>query len=215
VFGDSVPDWLVRDGSVGFARTDVVLVDAAHEGCDASVARPMWRDRHGDAREIPVACQAWPVSYAPVIEALDRPVDVAVLVVGQAVVIDRLIGDQWVGPCGDMAWYREDIAKRIAYLQANVDEVVLALPAWGGPLSTWFVPDDHLAREGCVRDQLRAAASSAGAGVVDLAGVLCPEGPVGACPPLREADGMHVDPEDAPMVLDWLLDAVLQIKATP
>ena len=92
---------------------------------------------------------------------------------------------------------------------------MLALPAWGGPLSTWFVPDDHLAREGCVRDELRAAASNAAAPVVDLADVLCPEGPAGACPPLREGDGLHVDAEDAPMVLDWLLDAVLEVSATP
>jgi peptidoglycan/LPS O-acetylase OafA/YrhL len=209
VFGDSVPDWLVRDGTVGFSRTDVVVVDAAHEGCDASIARPMWRDREGNARAIPDFCLPWSASYAPVVRTLSQDVDIAVLVLGQAVVIDRLIGDQWVGPCGDMAWYRDDIAKRIAYLDAHVGEVVLALPAWGSPLATWFVPDDHIAREACVRDQLATTARSAGAPVIDLAEVLCPGGPANPCPPLRERDGLHVDPEDAPAVLDWLLDAAL------
>lgn len=137
------------------------------------------------------------------------------LVLGQAVVIDRLIGDQWVQPCGDMAWYRDDIAKRIAYLDAHVGGVVLALPAWGGPLSTFFVPDDHIAREGCVRDQLQTTARAAGASVVDLADVLCPDGPANSCPPLRELDGLHVDPEDAPAVLDWLLDNVLAVAHDP
>ena len=215
VFGDSVPDWLLRDGSVGFARTDVVVVDAAHEGCDASIARPMWRDREGQPREIPDFCQSWSVSYTAVVESLSGPVDIAVLVLGQAVVIDRLIDGQWVQPCGDMAWYRDDISKRIAYLDAHVGEVVLALPAWGGPLSTYFVPDDHISREGCVREQLQTTARAAGASVVDLADVLCPGGPANPCPPLRERDGLHVDPEDAPAVLDWLLDNVLVVAHDP
>jgi len=93
VFGDSVPDWLMRDGSVGFSRTDVVLIDAAHEGCDASVARPPWRDRDGNPQEIPDVCQAWPISYGPVVASIQQPVDIAVLVLGPAVIIDRLVGD--------------------------------------------------------------------------------------------------------------------------
>jgi hypothetical protein len=209
VFGDSVPDWLMRDGSVGFSRTDVVLIDAAHEGCDASVARPPWRDRDGNPQEIPDVCQAWPISYGPVVASIQQPVDIAVLVLGPAVIIDRLIGDQWVGPCDDMAWYRDDISKRIRFLDAHVDRVVLALPSWGGRLVTWFVPDDHFGREACAREQLAATTAAVGVPTVDLAEILCPAGPAGECPPLRERDGMHVDPEDAPAVLDWLLDSVL------
>ncbi len=177
VFGDSVPDWLMRDGSVGFSRTDVVLIDAAHEGCDVSVARPPWRDRDGNPQEIPDFCQAWPVSYGPVVASIQQPVDIAVLVLGPAVIIDRLIGDQWVGPCDDMAWYRDDISKRIRFLDAHVDRVVLALPSWGGRLVTWFVPDDHFGREACAREQLAATAAAVGVPTVDLAEMLCPAGP--------------------------------------
>ena len=41
---------------------------------------------------------------------------------------------------------------------------------------------------------------------IDLADELCPQGPVARCNDDREADGLHIDPEDAPAVLEWLLE---------
>ena len=206
VFGDSVADWLLRQGTVGWDRRDVTLVDAAHEGCDAANRIPAGRDRHGVELVLPDGCEAWPTAYREVVEDQALPVDVAVLVLGQAVTVDRRVGGRWVGPCEDMAWYTDDVAARVAYLRRHVDDVVLVLPAWGGRGATWSLADDHLDRMACIRAELAGLAERLDLPTVDLAEVLCPAGPKGACNDLRHRDGTHVDPEDAPFVLDWLLD---------
>jgi hypothetical protein len=57
-----------------------------------------------------------------------------------------------------------------------------------------------------VRDQLRDVAHRAGVTTIDLADVLCPRGPIQDCLNYRKRDGLHVDPERAAMVLNWMLD---------
>ncbi len=203
IFGDSVADWLLRDASSTFDRSDLVVIDAAAEACDGAVEPPRLRDRHGSELFPPADCRPWTEAYPEVVER--QPVDVAVLVLGQAPLVDRLVDGAWIGPCTDMRWYLRDVEKRMAYMQRHVPNVVLALPAWGGPGATWSLPDDHQLRTACVRDQLSALAGRAGVRTIDLADELCPEGPTSRCNDLRSLDGTHVDPEDAPAVLDWLL----------
>ena len=78
-------------------------------------------------------------------------------------------------------------------------------------------PADHVARTDCVRATLQdAAADVVGDGavdgaevaVVDLADHLCPDGP-GRCRPVRSVDGVHIDPDEAGGVLDWIVQAAL------
>src|SRR5260221_11601728 len=107
-----------------------------------------------------------------------------------------------------MRWYTSDVEARIAFLKQHVPTVLIALPAWGGDRTSWFLPDDHESRYGCVRDQLLAVARQSGITTIDMTSVLCPAGSGGECPAYRERDGLHVDPEDAAMVLDWLLDQI-------
>ena len=210
VFGDSVPDWLVRDAASSYARTDITVVDAAQEACDGAVDAPRLRRRDGKELFPPETCRPWTQSYRDVVEG-ELPVDTAVLVLGQAPLVDRLIGGLWLSPCVDMSWYRTDVEKRIRYLRGEVDHVVLALPSWGGKGATWMLADDHLVREACVRKELAALAERLRVPTVDLADLLCPDGPAGPCNDLRYRDGTHIDPEDAPKVLDWLLDEVLAV----
>lgn len=89
-----------------------------------------------------------------------------------------------------------------------MDDVVLALPSWGGERAAFLAGEEHLERMGCIRSALTAFAAGVGLDVIDLASLLCPDGPGGACNDLRENDGTHIDPEDAPGTLDWVLDAV-------
>jgi len=131
-----------------------------------------------------------------------------VLMVGNRAVVDHEVAGQWVGPCLTLDWYLADLRDRVAWLQAHAEEVVVVLPSWGGRNATFFAPDDHLVRSACVRDAMTALAATAGVSVVDLADLLCPAGPAGECPDLRP-DGLHVRAEDAPAVLEWLLDRVL------
>ncbi|MGH2684515.1 MAG: hypothetical protein ACRDJP_03505, partial [Actinomycetota bacterium] len=210
VFGDSVPDWLLREAAASYDRTDVTVVDAAQEACDGAVDAPRQRGRDGKELYAPDTCRPWSESYPEVVEG-DSAVGTAVLVLGQAPLVDRLINGLWVSPCVDMGWYRTDLEQRIRYLRGHVDDVVLALPSWGGKGITYVLPDDHLLREACVRKELGALADRLGVPTVDLADKLCPDGPDGACNDRRARDGAHVDPEDAPAVLDWLLDEVLAV----
>ena len=211
VFGDSVPDWLLRHSAPTFARQDVLLVDAAHEACDAAADEPEARHRSGTRLEDRDTCRDWHHAYPEVIENADRPVDIALWMYGQAPLVDRLVDGQWVGPCEDMSWYADDVAAQVTYLRTRVEQVQIVLPAWGGDPSTWFFPDDHLQRTACVRAELETVAGRHGAGLLDLADRLCPDGPRGPCPDDLRADGLHVDEEDAPAVLDWLLDEVLDL----
>lgn len=211
IFGDSIADWLLRDASSSFDRDDLIAIDAAMEACDGAVDPPRLRDRHGTELFAPADCRPWIQTYPEVVER--QPVDVAVLVLGQAPIIDRLVDGVWIDPCIDMRWYLHDVGRRVAYMRRHVGDVVLTLPSWGGPGATWSLPDDHQLRTGCVRDQLRALAERIGVRTVDLADMLCPDGPSSRCNDLRSLDGTHVDPEDAPAVLDWLLDRSVRSRA--
>jgi peptidoglycan/LPS O-acetylase OafA/YrhL len=208
IFGDSVPDWLLRDAAASYTRTDVTVIDAAHEACDGVANAPRLRERKGLELFAPVDCRPWTASYPEVVDG-GMPVDIAVLVIGQAPLVDRFVGGAWVSPCTDMSWYAADVEARIAYLRGRVGSVVLALPAWGGHGATWTLPDDHLERESCVRDRLHALAVDLAVPTVDLAEQLCLLGKANPDSPRRERDGVHVDAEDAPEVLYWLLDRAI------
>lgn len=209
LFGDSVADWLVRDAAPTFARTDITLVDAAIEGCDGARSVPAGRGRSGQILPLPNDCAEWSESYARAIEHGAVPVDVAVLMVGYAPMVDRQVGGRWVGPCDTLSWYADDVVARVAYLRDHVDRVVLAVPSWGGRKASFFSTDDHLDRMTCIRTSLLELAARTNLATVDLAELLCPAGPHGECSALREADGAHVDADDAPAVLEWLLDRVI------
>jgi hypothetical protein len=206
VIGDSIPDWLVRDAAPGYTRTDFIVVNDAHEGCDGAINEPMAQGAHGEELQRGPQCQAWPDAYPALVENPAQPVDVAMLMIGQAPVLSHLIGDQWVHPCEDMQWYSSDVEARIHFLKQHVPSVVVVLPSWADNSISWYLPSDHEARYACVRDHLREVAAGAGVTTIDLADILCPEGPDGDCPGYRHRDGMHVDPERASMVLDWMLD---------
>jgi len=206
VFGDSVPAWLLQDAAPTYARTDFVIINVAHEGCDGAPGEPLARGARGEPLERRRECLAWFDEYPFFVENPAQPVDIALLMLGESPVLSHLIDGRWVHPCEDMTWYTTDIAARIDYLTPRVSRVVLALPSWLGNRSSYYFPADHDLRFGCVRDRLLETAVAHGATTIDLATLLCPAGADGDCPDLRERDGMHVDPEDAPMVLNWVLD---------
>jgi hypothetical protein len=208
IFGDSVADWLLRDAAKSYTRTDFTVVNGAHEACDGAINLPLSRDRRGKKLQPPADCQQWPQSYPPIVENPAQPIDTAVLVLGQAPYPDHLFGDQRLGPCDTMGWYTADVTQRIAYLRQHVSQVVLALPSWSGARVTFMMPDDHRARMACIRRALQDMATTAQIPVVDLASLLCPAGPAGECAPYTSDDGVHVNPKDAPLVLNWLLDSL-------
>jgi hypothetical protein len=208
VFGDSIADWLLRDSAFTFSRTDMTLIDAAVEGCDAAIDIPEARGRIGQILPLPADCKEWIDAYPAVVENDALPVDVAVLMVGNAPIVDRFVHGRWIGPCDDLSWYITDLAQRVTYLRQHVDEVVFVLPSWGGRKAAFLSTDDHLARSACIRSAMLDLAGRLDVDTVDLADELCPAGPEGECTDLRERDGTHVDPDDAPTVLGWLLDRI-------
>jgi peptidoglycan/LPS O-acetylase OafA/YrhL len=218
VFGDSVPDWLLRDAASAYKRTDFIVVNEAHEGCDGDPTEPMAQGARGEKLQRGPTCRAWSDLYPAVVENSLQRVDIALLMLGQAPVLSHFIDGQWVHPCDDMRWYSDDVEARIVYMKQHVRTVVLALPSWADDSIRLYLPADHETRYGCVRDRLREVALRTGVQTIDLADVLCPSGPTQDCPHYRQRDGMHVDPERAPMVLDWILDQLpgaTQVRRAP
>lgn len=208
LFGDSVPNWLVRDGGDVLDPDAVALIDGSSEGCDGAEGSPVGRAGTGVVVSVPESCTGWRTQYPAALAGVDH-VDVAVLVLGSGAVIDRDLDGDFYGPCHPVArdWYSNDVRERLAYLSAKADRTVVVLPAWSDAQSRWVNPADHLDRTDCLRVTLRDAADDVGAEVVDLADLICPDGRE-QCRPLRR-DGVHVSPDDAGEVLGWLMDQVL------
>ncbi len=210
IFGDSVPAWLLRDAASSFTRTDVVILNGAQEACDGMVDLPVGRDRRGTELFPPDDCFDWTITYPETLANAEQT-DVGLLVVGQAPVIDRQIDGEWQGPCDSIDWYLEDLANRVAYLREQGVRPVLAIPARYGQRVAFMVEDDHLERVACVRSAMLGLSSDLDVEHIDLDQFLCPNDD---CDARRDTDGIHIDPEFAPLVLDELLDGVLELTAT-
>ncbi len=215
LLGDSVPNWLVRDGAYGLDPEQVALIDGTSEGCDGAEGAPVGRAGTGVVVTVPPSCTGWRTQYPPFLSGT-RP-EIAVLMVGSGAVLDRQIDGTFRGPCSaeGEAWYRADVAERLRFLAERSERVVVVLPAWAEEWSGWVNPPDHHERTDCVRTILTEEAAQASTpdrpvSIVDLAEHLCPDGP-GRCRPVRQRDGVHVDPSAAPDVLRWVLtEAIAQ-----
>jgi len=208
VFGDSVPAWLIEKAAPTFTRTDVVISNGSREACDGAVDFPTGYARDGSELHPPADCQDWKTSYPPVLTQSGRRADVALLVLGESVVVDHLVDGQRLSPCANLDWYTQDVAARIAYLRSNGVEVIMTIPAWPGTHSQFIFTSDYAQRMGCVRDALTEFAAEQRVPTIDLAPRMCPAGPTGECE-ATSLDGVHVDVEKAPAVFDWLVDQVL------
>lgn len=208
VFGDSVPAWLMRDAAFAFARRDVVLVNGAQEACDGAVELPLGRDRRDVELRPPGECREWTETYPATLASYEHPVEVGLLVVGQALTVDRLIDGVWVHPCESSAWYLDDVRRRLEFLRSEDVQPVIALPARFGTRADFILPDDYEVRMSCVRTSLAALAFEQQVPIVDLDGLLCVDGD---CDRRRTRDGVHVDPDVAADVLDELVDLTLAV----
>jgi hypothetical protein len=209
VFGDSVPAWLLRDAARAFERRDVVLINGANEACDGAVGLPLGRDRRRTELRPPDDCLEWTQSYPATLASYDHPVEVGLLVIGQAASVDRFVDERWSHPCEADSWYLDDVRNRIEFLRAHDVEPVIALPARFGTRATFILPDDHAARMSCVRTSLLAIAFEQQVHTVDLDGLLC----IGDdCDGRRTRDGIHIDPDVASDVLNELLDLTLAVR---
>jgi peptidoglycan/LPS O-acetylase OafA/YrhL len=205
IVGDSVPAWMLRDGAPWFDRTDVVIVNVSREACDGMPDLPLGRDRHGVELRPPDTCTPWTTWYDEAIAESGLDMDTALLVLGQAPTVDRLIDGAWRGPCDGIDWYLADLDERFAFLRQRGIEPVFALPAPPGDRARYVLPDDAPARVDCIRTQLRTFLEDRSVRTIDLAEIMCPEGD---CERIR-SDGTHVDPDKAIDVLDWVVDRSL------
>lgn len=217
LLGDSLPNWLVRDGGWALDPSEVRLVDGTSEGCDGAEGSPVGRAGTGVVVTVPESCTGWTTQYPPVVEV--GRIDLAVLAVGTGAVLDRQLDGGFVGPCSDAAadWYRADVVARLRFLADHADQVVVVLPAWAERWSGWVNPPDHEQRTDCVRATLRAAVDEAATtppvAVVDLGRHLCPEG-AGTCSPVRSTDGVHIDAARAGDVLAWVVEESLAARSS-
>ncbi|MEP6297974.1 MAG: acyltransferase, partial [Ilumatobacter sp.] len=209
VFGDSVPAWMLRDAAFAFARRDVVLVNGANEACDGAVGLPAGRDRWRNELPLPSDCLEWTDSYPVTLGSYERPIEIGLLVIGQAPAVDRYVDERWTHPCESESWYLDDVRNRIEYLRSQDVEPVLALPARYGKGADFILPDDYDARIRCVRTSLAALAFEQQVDTVDLDGLLCFGDD---CNGRRRRDGIHVDPEVAIDVLNELVDLTLAAR---
>ncbi|MEY4175097.1 MAG: hypothetical protein RI900_2262, partial [Actinomycetota bacterium] len=151
--------------------------------------------------------------YPTVLDDIAAPaghaVDTALLMLGQAPVLDHRIDGRWLPPCESIDWYLRDLDGRIDLLRGRGLDVVFALPAPLGQRATFSVPDDHRARMDCVRAALSQYLAQRYVPVVDMQDVLCP---AGDCEALRSRDGVHVDPPRAAEVLRWVVDRTVELR---
>jgi hypothetical protein len=204
VFGDSVPNFLLRDGPAGVDGDAITLIDGTKTACEGARGNPLARNRAGQiVGSTPECGPGWPSLYPP---KLGIRADVAIVMGGNRAMLDHLLDGTWRHPCHSpfRTWYRGDLEERLAYLRTRADRVVLVLPAWPTPLSGWIMPADYVKRADCVRSWMRSAAAATGAVVVDFGAFLCPTGPT-TCTDWRLGDGVHVDAEHAATVVAWLL----------
>jgi peptidoglycan/LPS O-acetylase OafA/YrhL len=210
VLGDSVPAWLLRDAADGYSDPRATIVNGALEACDAFIDLPVGRDRRGTTLVPPDTCVEWDEWYPTVIERGGG--DVALLVLGQAPVVDRQIDGTWVHPCETTVWYTADLAARVEFLRGEGLEVVFALPARPGSRATFVLPDDQVERMECVRSDLRAFVEEQGLAWFDLDPMFCPDDD---CDAVRSRDGAHVDPPLAAGMLEQIVDATLSAVSAP
>ena len=211
LLGDSMPNWLVRDGSSGISKAPITLVDGTLAACEGAAGNPPARSRSGSIVPSPSACAGGWAGLYP--KHLGTRADVAVVMAGTHAMLDHLLSGTWRHPCHApfRTWYQGDLQNRYRYLHQHADRVVAVLPAWPQSLSQWIMPSDYVKRADCVRSITAAAAKATGTEVVDLAEELCPTGPT-ACRSWRTKDGLHVDKAKAATVLAWL---VAQLPTTP
>ncbi|MEM9040863.1 MAG: acyltransferase family protein [Actinomycetota bacterium] len=208
LFGDSVAAWLLRDGASSLDLHDLTVVNATMAGCDGAVDVPDVRDRRNQVLAKPDDCHDWPVWYPSVIEAAGGRLDTAVLVLGQAVVLDRRVDGEWAHPCDAIEWYVDDVERRVEWLRSADAHVVFALPSRLGRNARFIVPDDADRRVNCVRTALRDRMIDLEVDLIDLAPLFCP---AGSCDAIRRGDGIHVDADHAGPVL---VDLVEQARRT-
>ncbi|MEM8748235.1 MAG: acyltransferase family protein, partial [Actinomycetota bacterium] len=208
LFGDSVAAWLLRDGADSLDLRDLTVVNATMAGCDGAIDVPDVRDRRNEVLAKPDDCRDWPVWYPSVIDAAGGPLDTAVLVLGQAVVLDRRVDGEWAHPCDAIEWYLDDIEQRVEWLRDAGAHVVFALPSRLGRNARFIVPDDADRRVNCVRTALRERMIDLEVDLIDLAPLF---GPAGSCDAIRRGDGIHVDADHAGPVL---VDLVEQARRT-
>lgn len=204
VFGDSVPNWAIRDGQAGIDQATYTFIDGTLAACEGTADNPPARSRSGAVVSTPAACdQGWPGLYPP---KLGIRADVAIVMAGNHAMLDHQLDGTWRHPCHSpfRTWYQADLEARLAYLKGKAAKVVIVLPAWPGSNSGWIMPDDRAKRADCVRSHTRAAATAKGVTVVDLGTYLCPTG-AASCNTWRSKDGVHIDPERAASVMSWLL----------
>lgn len=208
VLGDSIPDWLIRDGSAGVPTAKVTLVNGTLDACEGAKDNPPARSRTGKVVPTPAACaKGWPSMYPP---HLTIRADVAVVMSSTHAMLDHLLSGTWRHPCHTPArsWYQADMTARLNYVKTRADRVVLVLPAWPGTNTGWIMPADYVARADCVRSVLRAAARATGVTVLDFGTYLCPTGAT-SCKPWRTGDGMHIDKARAPSALGVIVNSSL------
>ena len=214
ILGDSVPAWLIRDGSRGVDTSRITLANGTLEACDGAKDNPPARSRTGAVIPTPTACaKGWPSMYPP---HLTIRADVAVVMTSTHAMLDHQLAGVWRHPCHTPArtWYQEDMTARLRLVATKADKVVLVLPAWPGPNVGWIMPADSAKRADCVRSVLKAAAKSTGATVVDFGTYLCPTGAT-SCNTWRSADGMHIDKARAATALAWLINQAHPPTSTP
>ncbi len=207
VFGDSVAAWLLRDSAATYSNPDVVVVNGAIEACDGMVDLPLGRDRRNLELNLPEDCVEWDAWYDDILNRGGG--DTAMLVLGQAPVVDRLVDGRWTHPCESIAWYLTDLEQRVGHLRDRGLEVVFVLPARPGTKATFIIPDDQTERMNCIRKELYNLMRQLKVPIIDLDPVLCPDE---NCDTLRQRDGSHVDPEHAADVLDHLIDRTLETE---
>jgi hypothetical protein len=206
VFGDSIPDSLINNGSAGTDLSRYELVNGTVPACDGVDRPPRARIRDGTIHFMTAECaRGWKRQYPPdlVFEA-----DRVILATGVNAMLDHELHGIWRHPCHTAArdWYRSDLANRLRYLHTRADRVVLVLPPWPGENSGWIMPADMVARADCVRGVMAEAARQTGTPMVDLGARVCPN-PRACARPYRTRDGIHVDVAKSAEILTWLLAA--------
>lgn len=217
ITGDSVGYTVAKGLTEVAAGEQVTVTSEARFGCGISRGDgPVrLRDQEVDDAADGAVCHQWPTRWADSLTASGATH--AVLVLGAWDVADRKLDDTWVAPCeaGFDTWWRGEADEAIAVLGSTGAKVrVLNIPYLRSDV-LGLTNDEQDERVDCLNTILIEAAGAAGVPVIDVAGLVCPDG---SCPEkvddvVLRPDGVHYDGEGGTTIARWLVAQLRAIDA--
>ncbi len=192
------------------AANDVEVVGRGTPACGVARGDGLGRYPTGEIVKDPPGCDQWPTRWKKHLTEVEP--DAVLLMMVAPGGVERKVDGRWQTDCdpGYDRWYQKELETAIGILGRQGARVSVATVAY---YDSTIDPDASYRHTGCKNRTIRAAAKSAGATVVDVAGWTCRSAgdcrrhvalPDGGEAELRP-DGMHYSGPGAIVPATWII----------